>query len=308
MKKIVLSQTCQGLVLKQLLLSSDALKKEFECTFIPNYELQNGKPGLAPPAALQEAVKSCNVLIYHDIAHYNFPALVRQMPPGGVAIKIPYITSTIYWPTYEYQNPFWLCPRGTTALIPWPCTVLNELIVSLRDKRKILNAYLETDIASCIDINRVYTSQLAYLRSAESGSIFNISEFVEKNFRDTQLFHLINHPALPVFLELANAIFAHLDMPLLKNFRNDPFATHQVPIHPSIIRRYSLSWCDETTKFQMMDRSFTFSEYVALYIDHYIEKFQYTLFPSLQAQGKHRPGPLKKLSSFFSRRGKKAGL
>lgn len=302
MKKIVLSQTCQGLVLEQLLLSSVALKKDFECTFIPNYELQDGKPGLAPPTALQEAVKSCDVLIYHDIAHYNFPALVRQMPPGGVAIKIPYITSTIYWPTYEYQNPFWLCPTGTTALIPWPCRLLNELIVSLRDKRKILDAYLETDIPSCIDIDRSFTSQIAYLQSAEAGSIFNISDFVEKNFRDTQLFHLINHPSLPVFLELANAIFAHLGMPPLENFQNDPFATHQIPIHPSIIRRYNLSWCDETTKFRLIDKSFTFSEYVAFYVDHYIEKFQYTLPPTHHAPGITRPGLLKKFTAFFSRR------
>ncbi|NDY58502.1 hypothetical protein G3N56_17345 [Desulfovibrio sulfodismutans] len=302
MKKIVLSQTCQGLVLKQLLLSSDAFKKDFECTFIPNYEIQDGKPGLAPPTALQEAIKTCNVLIYHDIAHYDFPTLLRQMPPGGVAIKIPYITSTIYWPTYEYQNPFWLCPRGTTALIPWPCTVLNELIVSLRDKKKILDAYLETDIPSCLDMDRSCTSQIAYLHSAEAGSIFNIAEFVETHFRDTQLFHLINHPARPVFLELANAIFTHLDMPLLKDFRSDPFATHQIPIHPSIMRHYNLSWCDETTEFQLMDKSFTFSEYVALYIDLYIEKFQYTRFPSLQDQKKKLPGLLKKLTAFFSRR------
>jgi len=305
MKKIVLSQTCQGLVLKQLLMSSVALKKNFQCIFIPNYEVQDGKPGIAPPTALENALEDCDVLIYHDIAPYNFPSLLRRLPADALTIKIPYITSTIYWPTYSYQTPFGLCPRGTTSLIPWPCTLLNELIVTLRDKKKILDAYLETDIPSRLDMRKAYDAQITYLKAAESGSIFHMAEFVAHNFRDTQLFHLINHPSLPVFLEVTNTILAHLDLPLVENFRIDPFATHQIPIHPSIINSYKLSWCDEKTRFQILDKSFTFEEYVDFYIDSYIEKYQYTMFPPLNIGKKIRSGALKRLTAFFSPRGKK---
>ena len=304
MKKIVLSQTCQGLVLKQLLMSSVALKKDFECIFIPNYEIQDGKPGIAPPTALENALEDCDVLIYHDIAPYNFPSLLRRLPTDALTIKIPYITSTIYWPTYSYQTPFGLCPSGTTSLIPWPCLLLNELIATLRDKNKILDAYLETDIPSRLDMLAAYETQLTYLKKAESGSIFRMAEFVAHNFRDIQLFHLINHPSLPVFLEVANAILAHLDLPLVKNFRIDPFATHQIPIHPSIINYYKLSWCDAKTKFKILGKSFNFEEYVSFYIDSYTDEYQYTLFPPMNLEKKVRLGELKRITALFSPRGK----
>jgi hypothetical protein len=305
MKKIVLSQTCQGLLLRQLLMSSAEFRKDFACTFIPNYEIQDGKPGIAPPTALENALESCDILIYHDIAHYDFPSLLQRMPPHGTAITIPYITSTIYWPSYDYRNPCWLFPRGATALIPWPCTKLNELIVSLHDKKKAMDAYLQMDIPATLDIRKAYDGQIGYLRKAEHGSIFNMAAFIENNFREKQLFHLINHPSLPVFLEMANAILGHLGLPLLEGFRHDPFAGHQIPVHPSVIAHYGLSWCDPKAKYRILEKTFTFEEYVAHYIRGYVEKYGYVMHPPQAPVPKALRDPWRRLKAVFAPRGKR---
>jgi len=305
MKKIVLSQTCQGSVLRQLLLSSPEFRREFECTFIQNFELKEGKPGLAPRTALEQAIERCDVLIYHDIAHYDFPALLARMPSGSMAIKIPYITSTIYWPTYDSYNLISLLPAGDTSRIPWPCKTLCELIVSLGDKAKALDAYMNLDIPAAVRVDDVYTKQIAYLAKAERNSIFDIAGFTNKHFRSVQLFHLINHPSLPVFVEVANAILAKLGLPLLKNVREDPFSTHQIPVHPSIISHYGLSWCDAGTTYRIIDKSFSFEEYVDLYIDAYVEKYGYAMYPKRLPKRSLLGKSLRTVKTFFSSLGKR---
>lgn len=294
-KKIVLSQTCQGLVLERLLMSSREFKRQFACTFVPNYEIHGGKVGIAARDVLESALSDCDVLIYHDISCYDFPALLQKIPPGGVAIKIPYITSTIYWPTYDYKNPCWLSPCGNTAHIPWPCLALNGLIVSLRDKRRALEAYLEMDIAGAVPMDAVYAGQIAYLEEAEQGSPFAVSEFISRHVVEQQLFHLINHPAMPVFVEVANTIFRFLGLPEIPGHAVDPFSDHQMPIHPSVVRHYGISWCDERTRFKILDKDMCFEEYVAFYIDRYVEKYRYAMFPAPAGKSKGLLAPLRRL-------------
>lgn len=307
MKKLVLSQTCQGTVLKQLLMSSEAFKKHFACEFIPNFEIKDGKPGLAPPAALAESLESCDVLIYHDIASYDFPTLLQKLPPHAQAIKIPYVTSTLYWPTHDYRNPVWLAPRGSTALIPWPCIKLNELIVSLRDKAKVLDAYLQMDIPASIDITGILKKQMDYLRQSEKDSIFHVADFVQEQFTQTKLFHLINHPALPIFLNVTNTILKHLGLPLLAGFKFDPFINHQMPIHPSVIRYHGLTWCNENATYRIMDKVFSFEEYVSFYYDCYVEKYKFTMFPERFPMKAPSLASIRRLAASFFRRAARPG-
>lgn len=298
MKKLVLSQTCQGTVLEKLLLTSAEFCQEFTCTFIPNYEITDGRAQVSSSEALEAELGDCNVLIYHDISKYNFAELIRLMPDDSIAIKIPYITSTIYWPSHDYYNPIWLAKRGSTALIPWPCLLLNELICQHKDKQKALDAYMTLDIPSVIPVDARFLGQVDYLRKAEDGSIFHIADFVEQQFKTTRLFHLVNHPSMPVFLEVANSILRHFQMQELPSYNVDPFSNHQTPVHPSIIKHYELEWCNTETKHLMLDKTFTFEEYAAFYIDEYVATYQYTLHPAPPVRQK-KPGLLQRLRRTF---------
>lgn len=301
MKKLILSQTCQGTVIEKLLCYSTAFNQEFKCTFIPNYEVLNGKAQLATCDSLKESLWDCEVLIYHDVAHYKFASLIKRMPPNSIAIKIPYITSKIYWPSYDFKNPCWFSPRANSALIPWPCRKLNELIVSLKKKDKIVDAYMHFDFASLEGIEEDFCRQIDYLKSAEKSSIFDISSFVRNNFRSQQLFHLINHPALPVFLEVTNAILRHLNLEELNGFPGDPFGNHQMPVHPSIIRHYNLTWCDDNTQYLLLDKRLRFEEYVNFYVDCYIEKYGNTNFPPQAQRGRWPADPVLTVSRWLRR-------
>lgn len=299
MKKLVLSQTCQGTVLEGLLMSSEAFRRDFTCTFIPNFEIRDGKASLASSAQLEAALHDCNVLIYHDVHNYNFPALLARMPAGSMAVKIPYITSTIYWSTYDYLNPCWLAPRGSSALIPWPCKVLSGMIATLRHRDRCIDAYMNADLACHVDVDANTAEQVAYLRTAEAGSIFSVADYVAAHHTSVQLFHLINHPTLPVFAEVANAILQYLGLPPLQSLPMDPFGNHQMPVHPSIIKHLKLTWCTENTRYLLLDKTMTFEEYVAFYVDTYIEKYQYEPYPVAVKAKSYISTPLKKLKQLF---------
>jgi len=281
MKKIVLSQTCQGEILKQLLALSQPFQEEYTCHFVPNYEIKNGKAATAAvPTALEAELPDCDVLVYHAITLYDFDRLIALMPPGSQAFRIPYVTSTIYWPSLDFQNPCWLGPRQSTALIPWPCRVLNELIVRRREKQRVIQNYLETDLAASFDLSTHFSNQVTYLEQAEAGTIFHIADRVQREFASVQLFHMINHPSVVMFLDIADALLETLGFPKLPPYSYDPFCMHQMPIHPSVIRHYKLTWCGPDTRWVILDKKFDFEEYTAYYIDAYIEKFGYAQMPT----------------------------
>ena len=89
MKKLVLSQTCQGAILRDLLLSSPELAEAYQCLFVPNYALE---ADAAKPAAVDTLVAelpNCDVLIYHDIAAFDFPARLAQLPQAPWPSRCP---------------------------------------------------------------------------------------------------------------------------------------------------------------------------------------------------------------------------
>lgn len=280
MKKLVLSQTCQGNVLQQLLLLSTPFKAEYTCLFVPNYAIVDGKAVASSSQELEAQLEDCDTLIYHDVGQYDFERLLKSLPSGAVAIKIPYVTSTIYWPTYDFFHPCWLVPNGATAVIPWPCTVLNALITTERDKQRVMRRYLDMDLTTEVDFAANFASQIAYLRKTEAGTIFRVADLVEEQYAAKQLFHMINHPSAPIFSHIANSILGHLGFPPLDVCNYDPFCMHQIPIHPSVAAHYGLTWCPPGRKYFLIDREFTFEEYVSLYIDSYVKKYGFTKFPS----------------------------
>ncbi len=279
MKHLVLSLTCHGEVIRYLLLKSEAFRERYTCTFVPNYTVVDGTSQIASPEELRHLLPACDLLVYHPIVGYDFDALLGLLPAGAEALRIPYVTSTIYWPSYDFRHPIWLAPYASTALIPWPCLLLNKMIVTFRDKARIIREYLDLDIPSVMDIEANFAHQMDYLCQAEAGTIFTAASYVRENFRQRRLFHLINHPSIILFRHLTNCLLLHLGLPPLDVTPDDPFQNHQMPVHPSIRRYYRLDWGAAETGANLFERDVDYEQYVSIYVDEYIKRFQFQPFP-----------------------------
>lgn len=272
-KKVVISGTCHGGVLKTLLETNPGYAAAMDTVFVPNF--QTGGTGFAgaPVDALLPHLDDCNLLIYHDIKAYNFAGIIPSLPVNCAAIRLPYITSRLYWPGHDLR-PVWLLRRGATAYIPFACRILNGLIEEHRDKATAKARYLDLDMAAALDLEAVHAEQMDYLRSIQQGTIFNLAAFTEAQFRRRQLFHVINHPAIDYFIMIANAILDVLQIHGQVEPLDDPFTVQQTPLHPSVIDAFGITWCNRETRYNLFEKRLTFEEYVDLYIDASLERLE----------------------------------
>lgn len=266
--KVVVSGTCHGDALLKLLSTNQAFAAHAEALFVPNYSTAGGGFALAPPDDLHRALTGCRALIYHDIRDYAFPELLSRRPDMK-AIRIPYVTSLIYWPTQGLE-PFWLLRRGPTAYIPFPCLTLNRMLEEGLGAEEAFRAYRDMDLGEEKDLDLVLAGQLDYLRQKGAGTIFDFAAYTEANFRTRRLFHIVNHPSIDYFVMMAERILEELGFEGgVEAPQADPFGVQQTPVHPSVIRHFGLTWCTPDSLFTSFDRRFDFAGYLRLYIEAY---------------------------------------
>lgn len=273
MLKVVISGTCHGDIIQKLLEKSPEYRARARTTFVPNYQTSGGCFGPAPVEHLLPELAGCDLLIYHKVQAYDFPSLLRRLPASSLAVEIPYITSKLYWPTYDLE-PIWLVKHNATAYIPFPCLALNRLVEQCPDDAVVRRTYLRMDLTKAVDMRAVVDGQMAYLRRIQQGTIFDFAGFTEANFRTRQLFHLINHPSIGYFEMMANRILQELGVSDSVELRPDPFGVQQMPVHPSVIAYHGLTWCDADTRWTIFDKLLSFEEHVDLYIHAYRERLR----------------------------------
>jgi hypothetical protein len=270
-RKVIISATCHGSVLQALLINSPSFVERYECEYIPNYQACKAGFERAPNTLLLSKLSECDVLIYHDTLGISHSSLVEYLPSYAATIVIPYPTSLIFWPAHSL-DPIWLLKELWPGGIPYPCLHLNKLILSVRDRRRILEEYMHTDFSQCCDLDGIFKAQIEYLKRAQANSPLDVANFVVNNFAKSRLFHLPNHPALPLFEFMASGLLELLGCKPASSLSSDPFANHQTPVHPSIIKYYDLAWCSPSTTYHLLGRELGFEAYVQLYIDGFIQQ------------------------------------
>ncbi len=273
MLKVVISGTCHGDTIQKLLEQSPEYRARAQTTFVPNFQASGNRIEAAPVETLLPELDGCDLLIYHNVQAYDFPSLIRRLPASSLAVEIPYITSRLYWPSYEHK-PIRLIPYGATSYIPFPCRVLNGLVEQCPDDAAVRTTYLRMDVTRAVDMAAVIDEQLGYLRRIQQGTIFDFVGFTEANLRTRRLFHLINHPSIDYFEMMAQGILRELGIADRVELRPDPFDVQQMPVHPSVIAYYGLTWCDAATRWTIFDKRVGFEEYVDLYVHAYRERLR----------------------------------
>ena len=216
-------------------------------------------------------LSNCDILIYHDALSISHSSLLEYLPSHAATIAIPYPTTLIYWPAHSL-DPIWLIKKGGTSLIPFPCLLLNKLIIVYRDKQKIFSEYMNIDFSQHFNLDDIFREQINYLKNAQDNSPLDVASYVENNFNTKRLFHLPNHPSLSLFEFMANGLLEILGCDSNVSLDADPFNNHQTPIHPSIIKYYDLNWSSPNLIYNLLDKRLHFEAYVRLYIDAFIQQ------------------------------------
>ena len=270
-RKVIISATCHGEVIQALFLKSPSFTDRYECEFIPNYQVGHSGIERASIALLLNKLSNCDILIYHDALGISHSSLLEYLPSHAATIVIPYPTTLIYWPGHSL-NPIWLIKERGASVIPFPCLVLNNIIMSYRDKSKILEEYLNLDFSQHVDMDNILTNQIQYLKTAQRNSPLDVATYVANYFNNKRLFHLPNHPSSSLFEFMTNGLLEILGCKSNVSLDTDLFEGLQTPIHPSVIKYFDLKWCRPDTIYNLWGRRLNFEAYVRLYIDAFMQQ------------------------------------
>ena len=202
----------------------------------------------------------------------------RANVPSSAAHRlfIPAVSAAFLWPFAGQQHPRNVAP----AFLPvGPYggeagdSYLNRLIAAGADPDEAAETYLNLDVTSRINLDRLYELVMDRQRSRDSHSGYAIADVIEENFRTEQIFLTPFHPNLRVAVTLATQFFEQVgasrdDIERMQNQTHaTPFPKDELPIHPSVCQHFGLDFIAPDQRYRFMNEgSFTFHEYVLRYM------------------------------------------
>lgn len=206
----------------------------------------------------------------------GYRELIDRVPEQVQRISIPYPVFHVLWPFHVHDprnddpnRPNF--PDGSPAHYPYGDGAVLRLIKQGLPKQEIIRRYLAMDVSQEIDLDGLLRKSVEMQEKKEAETDVKVLDFVTSSFRDRRVFLTMNHVGNATLIHMADQILHRLGCPPLERFVHtslfeliDP----QMPIHPSVIRRFGLSYVDPESRYRVDNwRNLTFEEYLSNYID-----------------------------------------
>jgi tetratricopeptide (TPR) repeat protein len=141
------------------------------------------------------------------------------------------------------------------------------------DPEEAVTRYVSADIAALRNVDRMREIMMDSQRKRDLICGYEFAEYIDAHFKNCKIFRSPNHPTETLTLLFATEVFKRLGLEdgILGRLELVPkaalFPPTEMPIHPSIIAHFGLSYVDIDTRYRFFDEgSFTFAEYAARYM------------------------------------------
>lgn len=210
----------------------------FACT---NWEyITSGRP-------LPDRLWECDVLVYQpyhgtgsnlpystDVVRSRLKAL-----KGADAIAIPFMSFDTY-----YFGGYGRDPRDRAGLFGRFPSVPPQL-VSATEVSPCLAALQDPDLFREADLCRSLETDMAHIRRRDGECDVKIGDYVERNWRDVQLFWSSQHPSQPLLQHVMDQLAERLTVAVVPTVPKDALKSHAAPILPSVVRHLGLNFTPE---------------------------------------------------------------
>ena len=211
------------------------------------------------------------------IQQFDFPSkIAADTKPGTHCVLFPSITAGFLWPHggrgHPRNEPTPYCPTG-----PYPDqqgdAFLDKLMADGVGVDEAVARYLEADIVSTAEVDRLYELTMRRQRYRDDISGVETAPFIEANFRTTQILLTPSHLDLSLFSTLAGQVYTRLGLSDrevqggLRHLRRTPFPREALPLHPQLIRHFGIQFADPATRYRFFEEGagYTFEEYMRRY-------------------------------------------
>ncbi len=206
----------------------------------------------------QEALSNADVIVEQllDIAPRT---MVGGAKPGARRRLVPLASCAFLWPfagePRPGNEPTWYNAGG-----PFPAELsdsfLNRLIRKGVPAEEAAERYLNLDINSARNLDRLYELFMDRQRRRDEISGFQIAPLIAEHFRAEPIFFTPHHPNVRIIKALAEQLFRLLNVDedtierMKLQLQRSPFPWQRLPIHPQVARHFGLVYADERTRYR----------------------------------------------------------
>lgn len=189
---------------------------------------------------------------------------------------IPMVTAAFLWPFAGSPHPK---NAGTPYLAGGPYggeaadSYLNRLILSDTDPEQAVETYVNLDVNSRLNLDRLFEIVMDRQRSRDDAAGYRIADIMQQHFRSEQIFLSPYHPNVRIATALASQLFEQLgaepdEIDRMRHCtRVTPFPKGELPFHPGVCRHFGLDFVTPDRRYRFMNEGmFTFREYALRYM------------------------------------------
>ena len=216
-------------------------------------------------------------IVVEQVFDFEQKAGSIEVDPAARRVQVPTVTAGFLYPFSGQPHP-----RNTPSTCPalrdgpYPAQLgdayLNRMIKSGIDPEAAVEQYLQEDINSRVELDRLFEIVIEKQKQRDRGAGFSLAETIADRFREEALFLTRDHPNLRLSVALASQFFAIIGAEkreierLESELRLPPFPRSELPIHPSIAAHFQLRFAPPERQYRMFDGFFTFREFALRYM------------------------------------------
>lgn len=200
-----------------------------------------------------------------------------DIPSTTPVHRFPVVIGTFLWPFAGRARPG---NEASTDCLqgPFPAdlsdTHLNRAILAGADVEAAARAYIDLDVASVVDLDRLCAITLGKQRRLDKSLGFEVARIIADHFREEPLFSTITHPGSRIMKHVAVTLFRAMGVgeAILRRIetweRGTMLPSAECPIHPSVARHFGLRYVDDSALYRFHHEGrFSFPDYVRRYLD-----------------------------------------
>lgn len=267
-KNLLILGNCQARIVARAMRNHHGFSRQFQ---VLHHELE------LPQNLRHQArrdLECSDILLIQDIKEWEKYPLRDHVPPGAQILRYPCIRFASLWPFDAFNGP----DDKLAAAKDYPnfeFTYFDGLLARLRreipDQEKRFCAYRDLAVDGIINPARLHLFEERRLQAMDQKFDMGIGAFVLENFGKRRLFHTTAHPNG----KLLNMLLAYIERELgtsctyWTTMGLDTLRDLQIPIHPAVAKKLSVTWADEGTRYRYRGRMVTWEQYFRKYITHY---------------------------------------
>ncbi|GAA6167808.1 WcbI family polysaccharide biosynthesis putative acetyltransferase [Sessilibacter corallicola] len=257
--KYTILGNCQAAPIAKLLNAQTNMSDTFEYLPLPGAVHTLKKENLN---SIINTLNQIDLFIHQNISEtygkcFSSTALKQHCKKSCQFISIPSLYFTGYFPTFSYLRAI---PEANKFSPYHDIDFIEHVLEYNNPVSEYHSKVTNRDYLGKYFVENSAIDSLSKLEKREKNLDIHISDFIEKNWKNEQLFFTINHPSLKVLLTITQKIMKTLELEFIDiNWNWEPLKTTVIPTYGYVLKHLNFK---KPTKITQSGTTYSLKEYL----------------------------------------------